>query len=240
MKAIVTGHTKGLGEAIARELLERGIPVLGLARGSAVELGSDFSRLLREVEIDLSDVAALGQWLASGALAEYLAGSGTALLVNNAGVVWPVGPLPAQDPLDVVKAVSLNVAAPLALSSAVARACDGEVRILHVSSGAGRSAYPGWAVYCATKAALDQHARAVALDADPRVKACSLAPGVVDTGMQAEIRATPQERFPLRQRFVQMKSEGALASPQQAAQSVVACLLDEAFGREPVADVRDS
>ncbi|HWJ93445.1 MAG TPA: SDR family NAD(P)-dependent oxidoreductase, partial [Telluria sp.] len=122
MKAIVTGHTKGLGEAIARELLERGIPVLGLARGSAVELGSDFSRLLREVEIDLSDVAALEQWLASGALANYLAGSGAALLVNNAGVVWPVGPLPAQDPAAVVKAVTLNVAAPLALSSAVAKA----------------------------------------------------------------------------------------------------------------------
>lgn len=238
MKAIVTGHTKGLGEAIARELLERGVPVLGLARGKAVELGSDFSRLLREVEIDLSDVAALEQLLSSGTLEEYLAGCTSALLVNNAGVVWPVGPLPEQDPAAAVKAVSLNVAAPLALSSAVTRACDGEVRILHISSGAGRNAYPGWAVYCATKAALDQHARAVALDAQPRVKVCSLAPGVIDTGMQAEIRATPEQRFPMRERFVQMKQEGALSSPEAAGRKVVDYLLGERFGAKPVDDVR--
>ena len=52
----------------------------------------------------------------------------------------------------------------LAGAVASARALKTECRILHMSSGAGRSAYPGWSVYCATKAALDQHARAVALD----------------------------------------------------------------------------
>lgn len=240
MKAIVTGHTKGLGAAIARELLERGIPVLGLARGSAVELGSDFSRLLREVEIDLSDLAALGQWMACDALEEYLGGCGTALLVNNAGVVWPVGPLHEQDPAAAAKAVSLNVAAPLALSAAVVRACgEAEKRILHISSGAGRSAYPGWAVYCATKAALDQHARAVALDGRRDVRICSLAPGVIDTGMQAEIRATPEQNFPMRERFVQMKQQGALSSPEAAGRAVVDYLLGERFGATPVDDVRD-
>ena len=239
MKAIVTGHSKGLGAAIAAELLGRGIPVLGLARSRAPGLAGSFPDLLREMELDLSDSAALAGWLTGGALANYLQGEDTVLLVNNAGVVWPVGPLAAQDPVEAVRAVTLNVAAPLALAAAVVRASAGaHRRILHVSSGAGRGAYPGWSVYCATKAALDRHAEAVALDADPAVRACSLAPGVIDTGMQAEIRATPEERFPMKERFVQLKQEGALASPEDCAAKLVDYLLAPGFGEKPVDDLR--
>ncbi|MGZ5201042.1 MAG: SDR family oxidoreductase [Telluria sp.] len=240
MKAIVTGHTKGLGAAIAGELLQRGVAVLGLARGRSGELAARYPQLLQELEVDLSDVAALGLLLAGPVLPQYLSDCGTALLVNNAGVVSPVGPLNEQDPAAVIRAVSLNVAAPMALAAAVVRAAgDAEKRILHISSGAGRNAYPGWSVYCATKAALDQHARAVALDADRSVRAVSLAPGVLDTGMQAEIRATPEERFPMRERFVQMKSQGALTPPDECARAVVDYLLSARFGSKAVDDVRD-
>jgi benzil reductase ((S)-benzoin forming) len=154
-------------------------------------------------------------------------------------VVAPVGALHDQDPAAVIAAVTVNVAAPLALAAAVVRASAGaERRILHISSGAARSAYAGWSVYCATKAALDQHARAVALDGDPKVRVCSLAPGVIDTAMQAEIRSTPDQRFPLRERFVQLKSEGALTAPGDAARGIVAYLLAASFGQNPVDDLR--
>jgi benzil reductase ((S)-benzoin forming) len=240
MKAIVSGHTKGLGEAIAAELLGRGIAVLGLARGLAPTLADRFPALLTQVEIDLSNAAHVTAWLHGKALHDYLGGCDVALLVNNAGTVGPVGPLREQDPAAVIKAVSLNVAAPMALAAAVARvAARAEKRILHISSGAGRSAYPGWSVYCATKAALDQHARAAALDGDKLTKVCSLAPGVIDTGMQAEIRATPEERFPMRERFVQLKSQGALMPPDRSAKAVVDYLLAAQFGTKPVDDVRD-
>lgn len=241
MKAILTGHTKGLGAAIAQELLARGIPTLGLARGRAPGAAERYPELLREIEIDLSDAAALSAWLGQDDLKDWLAGCGTALLVNNAGVVWPVGPLAEQDPLQAIRAATLNVAAPLALAAGVVRAAAGaERRILHVSSGAGRSAYPGWSVYCATKAALDRHAEAVALDGDASVRVCSLAPGVIDTGMQAEIRATPENRFPMRERFVQLKQQGALTSPEDCARRLVDYLLADGFGSQPVADLREA
>jgi NAD(P)-dependent dehydrogenase (short-subunit alcohol dehydrogenase family) len=240
MKAIVTGHTKGLGAAIAQTLLERGVPVLGLARGAAPSLAQRYPGLLAQAELDLGDAAALGAWLAGPSLRAYLDGCGTALLVNNAGMVSPVGPLDEQDPLAVIKAVTLNVAAPMALAAAVVRAAaDAQKRILHMSSGAGRSAYPGWSVYCATKAALDRHAEAIALDGSERVRACSLAPGVIDTGMQAEIRATPEARFPMRERFIQLKSQGALTPPDECARAVVDYLLGARFGSKPVDDIRD-
>jgi benzil reductase ((S)-benzoin forming) len=239
MKAIVTGHTKGLGAALAHNLLARGVPVLGLARTPAPELRQTYPELFEEVELDLADGAALAAWLAGSKLAAYLDGTGAVLLLNNAGMVSPVGPLDKQDPQAVLRAVTLNVGAPMALAAAVVRAADGaQRRILHISSGAGRHAYPGWSVYCATKAALDQHARAVGLDADRGVQICSLAPGVIDTGMQAEIRATPEERFPMRQRFVDLKETGTLVDPDVCAEQLVDYLLGADFGDEAVADLR--
>lgn len=239
MKAIVTGHTKGLGEAIASDLLMRDIPVLGLARTFSHEMQARCPGLLSQIEIDLADAAALGNWLAGSALRHFLAGANAILLINNAGVVQPVGTLLDQDPLEIARAVTLNVAAPMMLSAAVAALSAGaERRILHISSGAGRNAYPGWSVYCATKAALDQHARAVALDAVPEVRICSLAPGVIDTDMQAEIRATPPERFPLRERFVELQRAGELSPPQHTARALVEYMLATSFGREPVDDLR--
>ena len=233
-KAIVTGHTRGLGAAVAAELQARGVAVLGLARGRSPLAGID------QVEVDMADPAALQAWLAGAALREFLAGASQALLVNNAGVVTPVGPLAAQDPAEVLRAASLNVGAPLALAAAFAQAApQAERRILHVSSGAARNAYPGWTVYCATKAALDQHARAVLLDGDVRVRACSLAPGVIDTDMQAAIRATPDANFPMRELFVALKEGGALDSPEDCAKKLADYLLAPGFGSEPVDDLRN-
>jgi NAD(P)-dependent dehydrogenase (short-subunit alcohol dehydrogenase family) len=235
IKAIVTGHSKGLGEGIAAALLAQGIAVLGVSRGRAASAPA----LLVEAEVDLSDSAALSAWLAGSALHDFVQDAGTILLVNNAGTVQPVGALADQDPMDVLRAVTLNVAAPLALAAAVVEVKgDAACRILHISSGAGRSAYPGWSVYCATKAALDRHAEAVLLDGDDSVRCVSLAPGVIDTGMQGEIRAATPEQFPMLERFIAMKEEGALQSAEGTGEAIVKLLLADKFGEVPVSDIR--
>jgi NAD(P)-dependent dehydrogenase (short-subunit alcohol dehydrogenase family) len=198
-KAIVTGHTHGLGAALAAQLETTGIPVLGLARGKSDAL----TPACVQVPLDLGSTEQLKAWLESPQLQVFLQDADGALLINNAGVVQAVGALFDQDPAQLAASIALNVAAPLMLSAAVAGIMkDRETRILHISSGAGRNAYPGWSAYCASKAALDHHARAVAVDGARGIRICSLAPGVIDTAMQAQIRATPVERFPIRQRFV--------------------------------------
>jgi len=240
LKAIVTGSTRGLGAALAANLLARGITVLGLARHSNAGLERSHPDTFSQAELDLSDSAALGQWLAGGALQRFLSGASGVLLINNAGTVKPVGPLDSQDPLAIARAIALNVSAPLMLSSAVMAASGGagERRIVHVSSGAARNAYAGWSVYCATKAALDHHARAVALDHTPALRICSLAPGVIDTDMQADVRALSLEQFPMREKFDALKRSGGLDAPAACARRLVDFLLSERFGREPVADLR--
>lgn len=237
MKAILTGHSRGLGAAIADELLAAGIPVLALARHGNAELAARHPELLREVALDLADPAAVVAWLAGSALQDFLGETGEVLLINNAGTLGPVAPAGRQEAAAIARAVSLNVSAPLLLANALA-ARPGALRILHVSSGAARDAYPGWSIYGATKAALDHHARAVAQEGRPGLRICSLAPGVVDTDMQAEIRKLGPDQFPLLERFQALKRDGLLASPAAVAARLVAYLRDDDFGRQPVADLR--
>ena len=240
MKAILTGHTRGLGAAIAEQLLARDIPVLGLARSGNAALAARYPALLTEIALDLSDPATLLAALAGETVKDFVASAQSLLLINNAGMLQPVGRVEMQDAAAIARTVSLNVAAPLILTSAIAAQLGGRpCRVLHVSSGAGRNAYPGWSIYCATKAALDQHARAVALDQSPSLKICSVAPGVVDTDMQTEVRAIPPEQFPMRERFIKMKSEGTLTPPSVAAKKLLDYLLSDAYGTVPLADVRE-
>ncbi|HRM71212.1 MAG TPA: SDR family oxidoreductase [Thauera phenylacetica] len=246
IKAIVTGHSRGLGEALAAALLQRGVAVLGLSRQGNAALAARHGGALSELALDLGEGggAALVSWLDSGALSRWLdggEGTETAILVNNAGTLAPMGLLGMHGARAIAQGVMLNLSAPLMLSDAFCRATRdlSDRRILHVSSGAARTPYAGWSVYCATKAALDHHARAVQLDAVPGLRICALAPGVIDTGMQAEIRASTPERFPLRDRFAEMQASGGLVAPDECAMHLVDFLLDEDFGREPVADLRD-
>lgn len=239
MKAILTGHTRGLGQAIAAALLTRGIPVLGVSRSECPELAGRFPDLLQQARVDLADPVALQSWLRGEALAGYVADAPSLLLINNAGMLGPVAPLGRQSGNELVQAVNLNISAPLLLSDEVARQYRGPLRIAHISSGGGRSAFSGWSIYGATKAALDQHARCAAADGLSQLRICSIAPGVVDTDMQASIRHTPAQDFPLLERFLALKQEGQLSAPGEAAERLVRFFLSDDFGKEAVADVRN-
>ena len=118
--AVVTGHSRGLGEAIAAHLLSRDVRVLGVARGGTAALARRHGATLREVQLDLADSSALADWLKTDALRQALADAELVLLVNNAGVVQPTGPLESQHADDVARAVAVNVSAALMLSAAFA------------------------------------------------------------------------------------------------------------------------
>lgn len=242
MKAIITGHSRGLGAAMAENLLERQIGVLGLSRSLNESLQERYTDLLQQRSIDMTVPANLVAWLESDELSGFLAEDEQVMLINNAGIVDPIGPAGSLDHDTITRAVGLNVTAPLLLADAFIAATNGraERRIMHVSSGAGRNAYAGWSIYCATKAALDHHAATVKQDECPNLRIASVAPGVIDTEMQTTIRSTPAERFVNRDTFVQLKETGALASPEQRGREMVDFLMAEGFGQNAIADIRDA
>jgi benzil reductase ((S)-benzoin forming) len=114
-------------------------------------------------------------------------------------------------------------------------------RVINVSSGAGRRPIFGWSAYCAAKAGLDMASRVAALEAQTAhtgVQVVSLAPGVIDTGMQGIVRSASPEEFVDVERFRHMKSAGELRAPAEVAADI---LLHEESGKlftEPVADLR--
>jgi NAD(P)-dependent dehydrogenase (short-subunit alcohol dehydrogenase family) len=185
--------------------------------------------------VDLADVVALERWCATD-LAPRLAAAAPALfaLVNNAATLEPVGPLERLAPAALARALTVNVAAPLALSGFALRALpDVPLRIVDLSSGAAHAPYPGWASYCTTKAALlmasrcvAEDARAFAQHAGRDVRVVSYAPHVVATAMQAAIRATDVADFPGRARFVELHETGALVDARGPAEELAELLLD--------------
>jgi NAD(P)-dependent dehydrogenase (short-subunit alcohol dehydrogenase family) len=152
------------------------------------------------------------------------------LWVNNAGVLAPIGPLAEADAAEVAANVAVNILGVAHGSQAMARHVRTRVGggvLVNVSSGAARRPYAGWAPYCASKAAVDMLTGVVALEErHAGLRAYAVAPGVVDTDMQAAIRATDEHRFPEVERFRQLRADHAFSSPGWVADR----LLDLAFG----------
>jgi benzil reductase ((S)-benzoin forming) len=237
--AIVTGASRGLGRAIAGQLHAAGQHVLGLSRQAP-------PAAFEQWPCDLSDplpvAQRLEQWL-RGLDAQRFAG---ATLINNAALITEPQPLAEVDAASLSAAVRVGLEAPLLLTSAflrATRAWPGARRVLHISSGLGRRGMASTGPYCAVKAGLDNLARAQALEEALQAngaKVCSLAPGIIDTDMQVQLRGADPKAFPDHDAFVQMKSGGRLDSAQAAAAKVIAYLRRKDFGSNPVGDVRDA
>lgn len=236
-KIIITGHSSGLGKALAGHYLQAGCRVLGIARRQV-----DFrqSENIVQHSIDLSHAAALTAWLQSGELAHFVSDGREIVLINNAATVAPNAVAGRQQAAEIAAAVPLNITAPMLLANYLI-ACKPEgavLKIAHIGSGAGRNAYPGWGVYGAAKAALDHHARCIAAEQHPLVKIASIAPGVVDTAMQDEIRQAHEADFPMVRRFLDLKAEGELSSPEAAAAGIAGMIASGCFGTNVIDDVR--
>ena len=227
---LVTGASRGLGAAMVRQLLDTGRRVAACARG----LAPFADERLRWTALDLADGEAARLWAARSV------GEGprpeAVSLILNAGAVEPV--LAVEDlRADVLEGhMRLNLVSPMLTAGGFLHAtADWGVprRILAISSGAARRGIPHWGPYCAAKAGLDNFVRT--LNAEGRVRAVSLAPGMVDTAMQGVIRSVPA---PDQARFRAIHAAGGLATPEGAARAVLAYMDRDDFGATEIADVR--
>jgi benzil reductase ((S)-benzoin forming) len=237
---IVTGTTRGLGAALADAIARSPAnELIALARAPDAAIPGGI-----RIEADLADPRALDK--ACDRIDARLRGKryAKAVLVNNAGVVAPVGPLEALDAAELERNLLVNFVAPILLMRRFLLATQGVAdvrRIINISSGAGRRPIFGWSAYCAAKAGLDMASRVVALEAQARglaVEVASLAPGVIDTAMQAHIRELPQEAFRDVERFRRMKTEGELRSPEEVAADILRAESAGLLASEPLADLR--
>ncbi len=251
--AVVTGASRGLGAGLVARFVELGMNVAACARELPVLIqppGSSPGRPpgnspgrppgdgdepgeLVPASVDVRDAVALREF-ADSAVERF---GRVDLWVNNAGVLPPVGPLRRCAFADLRSNIEVNVLGVAYGSSVFAshvRERGGGGVLVNITSGAASRPYSGWAAYSASKAAVDQMTRVIALEeADGGLRAYALSPGVVDTPMQALVRASPPDAFPDVARFVDIFEHRRFNSIRWIADS----LLSVAFGENPPGSV---
>lgn len=235
---IITGASKGIGFELSKQLQFMGKKVIGVARTSP-KSAENF------VTANLADTSQLHKLIAnliSGNRKE----ATSFTLINNAGMVDPIGLIGGVEANGIAEAIAVNLTAPMILSNAFIAELEnfiGAKRIVNISSGAGRNAYEGWGTYCTTKAGLDHFSRVVALEQEKvqyPVEIVSIAPGIIDTGMQETIRASDEDAFPLLNQFIHYKEQGLLSSAEQTAKKLIGFMENEDFKLVgPIADIRN-
>lgn len=214
---IITGASKGIGKGLAMKALETGAEVWGINRTHTIEHDN-----YKALTFDLADIKSLLKELPKLYLKtkDY----NKIVLINNAGTLGDIGHLGAIENKSIPHLFDLNVSAPLLLMNQFMKDFKdfrGEKIIINISSGAGKNAVDGWSGYCASKAALDMATEVAAKETemdgtDFIIKA--IAPGVVDTEMQTQIRSSDEKSFSGVDKFKNLKNENQLSSEKEVAE----------------------
>lgn len=214
----ITGTSSGIGKAIVEELLLNDDNfVYGFSRTNTLN-----NERFKHKSLDLSDLDEVSSYDFP-----ILKNVKKIALINNAGTLGEIKHLGQLDAANIITSFNVNLTSVALLSSAFIRSyqdIDIERIIINISSGAAKSAYDGWAPYCATKAGINMLTQVIEkeqlLEPSP-IKVFAIAPGVVDTYMQETIRKSDQKDFSSLEKFQALKREGALYKAKDVAQKIV-------------------
>ncbi|MGA0306780.1 MAG: SDR family NAD(P)-dependent oxidoreductase [bacterium] len=219
---LITGGGTGIGRALAERFAAKGwrVTIVGRRLELLQEVARDYPDKISIISADVGSIQDRQKIVAEA--------KGTLdLLVHNAAVLGPVGPILDQSPEDWKSHMATNVEGPLFLTQALLPNLVENSRVVNISSGAAHQGIPGWGMYCTSKAALFMLGQLLKDElAQRNIWFGSVRPGIVDTPMQAEIRALEPENFPMVEQFRQYKATGALVTSELVAQYLEWLLLE--------------
>lgn len=233
-QAIVTGTSRGLGKEIALQLLEQGWNVTGISRNQSIEHENYI-----HVNADLSDSNCVND-LSLGLNPD----AEKYLLIHNAGTLGEIGYVGEVSEAMIQKGFQLNLITPSILTNQFLHKTLHKKRtVVAITSGASKNAYDGWGMYCSSKAGLDAYfavvMKEVELRNDMNTRIYSIAPGVIDTFMQEQIRQSDKHSFSNLVRFTELKESNQLESAENVAKKITSFLLSENPFKNGRYDVRD-
>jgi benzil reductase ((S)-benzoin forming) len=246
---IVTGSSKGLGEAIAKQLVtQNNMTLLCIARTNNNELkqlAKKNNTPFHFFPFDLANIDDIEQLMQNIFSTIQIENSHSIHLINNAGVLPPIKPIDQTEPNEIVHNLHINLLSPMIITLEFIKhtkdlSCD--KRIINVSSGAGKRPIYGWSCYGTSKAGLDLFSQNVATDqiyTRHPIQICSFGPGIMDTAMQEQIRSTDEENFKDVEAFRTYKKEGKLLLPETVAKVIVNLLTKTDFPHGKVVSVQD-
>ncbi len=232
----VTGSSKGLGKSLVELLLkDESSLVYGLSRTSSIKHDRYF-----HTDIDLSDLEQVKSFVFPE-----ISGAEKITLINNAGIVGDIKHVGSIDNQKIIECYNLNLIAPVILSNnfiSKYASLISDKMILNISSGAGRSPIDGWNVYCSSKSGLDMFSQVfdneIKLNS-MNTRVLSLAPGIIDTEMQAQIRGADLSNFSSIKKFKKYKQEGGLSNSKNTAKQVLRFIEEKELSKNVICSVRD-
>ena len=233
----ITGTGKGIGKALALELLKnKNNYVIGLSRNNKIK-----HKHFEFIKIDLSEFNSTEEFQFID-----IHDADKIILINNAGILGNVKHIGNTDNFSIYQTLMVNTISPAILTNNFIKAyqkVDAEKIILNISSGAGRHAIESWGAYCASKAALDMFSQVVSVEqslttkTNP-IKIFSVAPGIIDTQMQDQIRKTNKNDFSMVNTFINYKKEQQLYKPEKAAKLLISLLYNPNKYEDVLLDIR--
>ncbi|QHW29965.1 SDR family NAD(P)-dependent oxidoreductase [Paenibacillus rhizovicinus] len=228
--AVVTGASRGIGEALAASLLAQDYRVYGISRSASPSLAG--SANYTAIACDLSD-SAQTEAMADRLFRELAADPGEELLlINNAAMLEPLGPIESLSAAEMSRHLQTSLLAPMTLSSAFVRHAQQlpiAKRIVNVTSSLAIHSAPSMSLYCSSKAALNMLTRCIADEQRTQpypILAYALDPGMTETRMQETARGRDKEAFPLQSFFRESFEQGRLQSPERVAAETLRLLAD--------------
>ncbi|TXB64853.1 SDR family NAD(P)-dependent oxidoreductase [Vicingus serpentipes] len=232
----ITGTSKGLGKAITEQLLkDENNFVFGYSRNNVITHKNYYHKL-----IDLNNLEALKK-----IQFPVLNNPEKVVLINNAGSVGDINHVGEIDNDQIIACYNINLIAPAIITNNFVSAyknISNEKLIINISSGAGKSAIDGWSTYCSAKSGIDMFSKVFAEEIkidNTNFKVLSLAPGIIDTGMQVQIRNSKVNGFSNLDRFIEYKKNGDLASAEETANKVIRFVSENELQAETICSVRD-
>jgi len=220
---LITGTSRGIGEALAQKLLEEGHTVLGVSRNRS---GALESTKYYHLSFDLSATAQISQIMVK--VNEIVDNQNFAIvcLVSNASAVEPIGPIEKCSTTDIESHVKIGLIAPMLLTSMFIRSFTNKKirkKVVFVSSGAAFTPLADESVYCGSKAGINMFAQCVGLEQknkDYGFEVISIGPGMVDTDMQLAVRSKTSDEFAMADFFKHASEDGKLQEPRLVAEKI--------------------
>ncbi|WP_430787887.1 (S)-benzoin forming benzil reductase [Virgibacillus flavescens] len=234
--AVITGVSRGLGESIAKYILESGIHVIGISRTRSAkldQLAESNNVSFTHYSCDLSDVTEIENTFKKISTEVFTEKLTTLYLVNNAAVLDPINPSMNIDNHELAYHMQVNTVAPMVLTNLFLKeATEKDVSMVGVTitSGAAERPVYGWSAYCSSKASMNRYTETVALEQKELKtghKVIAFSPGIMDTGMQDKIRSTSQQSFLDVEKFKEFKKNNDLKDTDLVGGILVDILTDE-------------
>lgn len=243
---IVTGASRGLGEGIVKELIKENALIICISRtknNELIRLSKINDCILEYYEFDLLNLNKIPILADEIFSKNYPVSLSSISLINNAGTLTPIKPIDKAEPADIINNFNLNIIAPALLTSLFIKHTsnfDVEKRVINISSGAASKPYFGWSCYSSSKSALEAFGKCVSVEQqNNNFKIISFVPGVIDTEMQAQIRSASRADFKDLDRFLGLKNDGKLFTPEYVASKLVEILKKKDIKNGDVINIKD-